>query len=71
MLDMAKKTNKPPPEPEPLEPLGVLTRFPDRRLVAALDRWAERRHLSRNMALVVLVEAAMKKEGLWPVGGGE
>jgi hypothetical protein len=42
----------------------------DPRLLDALDAYAKRIRRSRNMAINLLLEAAMENEGLWPPAEG-
>ena len=53
---------------ETLERKATSTPFrpEDMRLLDALDVYAKRIRRSRNMAINLLLEAAMEKEGLWP-----
>ncbi len=64
MAAMAKKkpkTDQPTPEPG-RTPLRV----DDKRLFDSLDAYARRLRRSRNMAIQLLLEEAMTREGLWP-----
>lgn len=63
MLTMPKK--KPHPEPEP-QSATTPFRPPDARLIVQLDEYARRIRRSRNMAMVILLEEALGREGLWP-----
>ncbi len=66
---------KPPSDPlnEPAEmpPDSLLVRLPDSRLAVVLDEYARRTRRSRNLAIVVLLEEAMQREGLWPPGSAD
>src|SRR5262245_38188185 len=41
-------------------------RADDPRLVEALEAYAKKVRRSRNMAIILLLETALKAEGLWP-----
>ena len=47
-------------------PAAASFRFEDSRLLNALDVYAKRTRRSRNKAVEVLLEEAMRQEGLWP-----
>ena len=66
MLTMSKK--KPTTEPQEQPPDSILIRLPDPRLAAVLEEYATQTRRSRNLAIVVLLEDAMKEAGLWPPG---
>jgi hypothetical protein len=54
-----------PPE-TPRRSASTPFRPDDPRLLDALDVYAQRIRRSRNMAMNLLLEAAMEQEGLWP-----
>jgi hypothetical protein len=63
VMTRKKKTDRGEGSPAPATfPL----RLPDGRLADALDEHARRSKRSRNMAIVVILEDAMRAEGLWP-----
>lgn len=41
-------------------------RVPDPRLLGAVQAYADRHRRSRNMAIILLLEKALRDEGLWP-----
>lgn len=41
-------------------------RVGDEQLVAAIETYADRTRRSRNMAIVLLLEEALARHGLWP-----
>jgi hypothetical protein len=63
----AQKPQEPPVEAVP-EKRATATPFrpEDPRLLDALEVYAARIRRSRNMAINLLLEDAMTKEGLWP-----
>jgi hypothetical protein len=56
-----------------LEDMPTTTPFrpEDKRLLLALDIYAKRIRRSRNMAMNLLLEEAMQREGLWPPPEGK
>lgn len=62
----AKKRGKKPVTDDRHKGLQVPFRVDDPRLVAALDKYADRTRRSRNMAIIVLLEDALRAENLWP-----
>lgn len=49
-----------------LPPDSILVRLPDPSLALVLEEYARRTRRSRNLAIVVLLEDAMRQAGLWP-----
>ncbi len=68
MFTMArkKKSVEPEPEQEPERKVQTPFRPDDARLLDALDAFAHDTRRSRNMAMVVLIEEALKAAGYWP-----
>jgi hypothetical protein len=67
VADRKKKTDaKSGRKSDPHRGVQIPLRLPDSRLVDALDEYAEQIRRSRNMAIVLLLEEAMKTAGLWP-----
>jgi hypothetical protein len=72
MPDMAKKkTSKAPPpaavpKPDAHQGAQIPFRVADERLVEALDAFAKSERRSRNMAIIILLEEALKARGFWP-----
>jgi hypothetical protein len=68
---MAKKkaNSNPHPDDHPAADkaglVNILLRGLDPSLVAALDAYAERNRRSRNVSVIILLEEAMRKQGLW------
>ncbi len=64
MNDMAKKK----PKPDAVEEKAPQTPFrpDDKRLMDAIDAFAHETRRSRNMAMVILIEDALKALGRWP-----
>jgi hypothetical protein len=65
-----KKTNhNPSPDdnsaPGEAESINILLRGLDPSLVEALDQHAKRNRRSRNVSIILLLEEAMQKQGLW------
>ena len=53
--------------PETLHrPTAFLLRVADGRVLEALARYASASRRSQNMALVVILEEALREAGLWP-----
>jgi hypothetical protein len=48
--------------------IQVPFRVGDERLIAALEVYAQRTRRSRNMTIVLLLEEALTRHGLWPPG---
>lgn len=73
MSTMSKKAPPPPLEDHSHEPedVRILLRVPDKTLVAAIDEYARRLRRSRNMALILLLEEAMRRENLWPAADAD
>jgi hypothetical protein len=46
-------------------PVNILLRGLEPSLVEALDQHAQRTRRSRNVAIILLLEEAMQKQGLW------
>lgn len=63
MLSMAKKSDKPI---DPHKGRQINFRVYDQRLLDAIELYAKRSRRERNMAITLLVEAALQQEGLWP-----
>ena len=71
MLAVSKKKSTNGQQPKPSQeqpPDSILIRLPDPRLAAVLEEYAQLTRRSRNLAIVVLLEDAMKEAGLWPPG---
>jgi hypothetical protein len=66
MLGMKEKKKSVPSGDKQAEPTVFPLRLPDSRLADALDEHARRSKRSRNMAIVVILEEAMRSAGLWP-----
>ncbi len=73
MRGMGKKKSSKSGTPKSETPKGdahkgtqVPFRVDDLRLVEALDAYAESERRSRNMAIIILLEDALKAVGFWP-----
>jgi hypothetical protein len=64
MLGMAEKKNA-------HKGIQVPFRVEDALLVKALDDYADSVRRSRNMAIILLLEEALKQKGFWPPPKGE
>jgi hypothetical protein len=61
MPHMTRKKRKRAPD----EPISFQVRLRDETLLAALQAFAGQNRWSRNQALIVLLERALRTEGLW------
>ncbi len=67
MLVMGKK--KPAEEASPDRGPQILFRPYDERIIAALDAFARSVKRSRNNAMLILLEEALRSHGFWPPAG--
>lgn len=71
MPGVAKKSTRPPDQQQDGAEAAPkhLLRFDDPRLFAAVNAWAKENRRSRNLAILILLEQALKEGGFWPPEG--